>query len=125
MIFPTRNVESVLMSTSRAARFNRSRRPVRPVFQTLESRTLLSGGSLSDDTIETVSRAPVSADATPAGKSALGGNLNMQSDRIQDHPFTDLVRTTRGFYNLAGRLASNGKPALANTDANGWPTENF
>lgn len=63
--------------------------------------------------------------AVAATRSALGGNLNMQSDRIQDHPFTDLVKTTRGFYNLAGRLASNGKMALANTDSNGWATEDF
>src|SRR5687768_2164488 len=58
-------------------------------------------------------------------RSALGGNLNMQSDRIQDHPFTNLVKTTRGFYNLAGRLASNGRTALANTTTDGWPTEAF
>ena len=62
---------------------------------------------------------------TNPAKSALGGNLNMQSDRIQDHPFTDLVKTTRGFYNLAGRTASNGKMALANTGTNGWATEDF
>jgi hypothetical protein len=62
--------------------------------------------------------------ANPA-RSPLGGNLNMQSDRIQDHPFTDLVKTTRGFYNLAGRTASNGKMALANTGTNGWATEDF
>src|SRR5688572_13885237 len=59
------------------------------------------------------------------GRSPLGGNLNVQSDRVQDLPFTDLVKTTRGFYNLAGRVASNGKPAFANTDSSGWPTEDF
>ena len=68
---------------------------------------------------------PFEPAATEPVRSALGGNLNFQSDRIQDHPFTDLVRTTRGFYNLAGRLASNGKPALATTGENGWATEDF
>src|SRR3712207_7602448 len=47
---------------------------------------------------------------------SLGGNLNVESDRVQDLPFTDLVKTTRGFYNLAGRTASGGNPAFANTD---------
>jgi hypothetical protein len=55
----------------------------------------------------------------------LGGNLNSQSDRVQDLAFVDLVKTTRGFYNVAGRKASNGATAFANTDANGWPTEDF
>ena len=41
------------------------------------------------------------------------------------HPFVDLVKTTRGFYNLAGRLASNGAVDFAHSDSNGWPTEDF
>src|SRR5262245_59334318 len=107
------------MSTFRAVRFNRRRRSTRAGFQALASRTLMSAGIVAEDVIETLSRAPVSANATAAGKSALGGNLNLQGDRVQDHPFTDLIRTTRGFYNLAGRLASNGKTALANTTPEG------
>lgn len=55
----------------------------------------------------------------------LGGNLNEESDRIPSHAFTDLIRTTLGFYNQAGRKASNGKPDFAKADANGWPLEDF
>ena len=55
----------------------------------------------------------------------LGGNLDTMSDRVQDLAFVDLVKTTRGFYNTAGRKASNGATAFANRDANGWPTEDF
>ena len=64
----------------------------------------------------------------PAGTSTshpLGGNLNTQSDRVQDLAFVDLVKTTRGFYNVAGRKASNGTSAFATVDSNGWPTEDF
>jgi hypothetical protein len=55
----------------------------------------------------------------------LGGNLNSQSDRVQDLAFVDLVKTTRGFYNTAGRNAANGAIDFAHADANGWPTEDF
>lgn len=56
----------------------------------------------------------------------LGGNLNAMSDRVQDLPFVDLVKTTRGFFNASGRVnAATGLTDFATTDANGWPTENF
>lgn len=71
----------------------------------------------------TVTSEPTSALVVTPSK--LGGNLNMESDRVHDHPFTDLVKGTRGFYSLSGRLANNGKMALAYQDANGWPTEAF
>ena len=77
------------------------------------------------------SAATATATTAPAVTAAatvshpLGGNLNSQSDRVQDLAFIDLVKTTRGFYNTAGRRASNGATAFATTDANGWPTEDF
>lgn len=116
-----------------------------PLFETLEGRTLMSasaglaGGEVAW-ALPASSAAPSAAAALSAGPAPsatstvqpattavtpLGGNLYFESDRMPDHPFTDLVKTTRGFYNLAGRVASNGKMALANTDANGWPTEDF
>ena len=78
--------------------FNRNPRSPRPAagsapaIEALESRTLLS--------------------SVP-----LGGNLNQQTDRIQDHPFVDLVTVTRGFFNSAGNLVP--------TDSRGWPTQDF
>ncbi|HEX8914029.1 MAG TPA: hypothetical protein VF796_16900 [Humisphaera sp.] len=60
-----------------------------------------------------------------AGAGRLGANLNSQSDRVQDLAFVDLVKTTRGFYNVAGRKASNGATDFAKSDVNGWPTEDF
>src|SRR3982750_3078058 len=118
----------------------------RGMFWALEGRVLLSGSMAglasavgpwmtSRDPSQVV---PVDLGPTPipdpnglttnlasASGTPLGANLNGESDRVEDHPFTDLVKTTRGFYNLAGRLASNGKTAFANTDSNGWPTEDF
>jgi hypothetical protein len=44
---------------------------------------------------------------------------------VQDLAFVDLVKTTRGFYNTAGRKASNGNIDFAKTDTNGWPIEDF
>ena len=72
----------------------------------------------------TVAASPAIA-AAAAAVHPLGGNLNSQSDRVQDLAFVDLVKTTRGFYNVAGRKASNGFAAFAYADANGWPTEDF
>lgn len=102
------------------------------LIESLESRTLLStvqplieGPALQSEI------SPAAADSAPAPLpqatpyALLGGNLNNPTDRIQDHPFTDLVKTTRGFYNLAGRLASNGQVDFANVDSNGWPKEDF
>src|SRR6476660_7393118 len=100
------------------------------MFEALEGRVLLSGSTAglasaavpwltSRDPPQVV---PVDLGPTPipdpnnlttnlasASGTPLGANLNGESDRVEDHPFTDLVKTTRGFYNLAGRLASNGK----------------
>jgi hypothetical protein len=64
-------------------------------------------------------------DVTPRAGRQLGGDLNSQSDRVQDLAFIDLVKTTRGFYNVAGRKASNGAIDFARADVNGWPTEDF
>src|SRR5688500_14472178 len=124
---------TALSSTSAAAR-----RARRAMFETLEKRCLLSvepglvsanlpGGAEQFSFAAATDTGTTTTDAGTAavvGGSALGGNLNMQSDRIQDHPFTDLVRTTRGFYNTAGRT-SGAFPALATTNAQGWPTEDF
>jgi hypothetical protein len=85
------------------------------MIEPLESRTLMSA---------TVAQPPAPV-VQPPSYALLGGNLNAVSDRVQDLPFVDLVKTTRGFYNDAGRLASNGKIDFADTDANGWPTEDF
>src|SRR5688572_30073182 len=104
------------------------------VFMAADAGTLLAGprmfirGGGGWDDSDTSLILPVKQVVTPPDPSpppvepvtsALGGNLNMQTDRVQDHPFTDLVKLTRGFYNLAGRLHTNGKIAFANTDANG------
>ena len=100
----------------------------------LESRTLLSTIAPGPSTGEAAglsssasasSAAPPAMIPQPASYALLGGNLNGPTDRIQDHPFVDLVKTTRGFYNLAGRVASNGAIDFAHTDSNGWPTEDF
>src|SRR5436190_6440808 len=116
------------------------------MFEALEGRVLMSGSAagLASAAVPWMTSRdpslgiPVDLGPTPlpdsngfttnlsaASGTPLGANLNGESDRVEDHPFTDLVKTTRGFYNLAGRLASNGKTAFANTDANGWPTEDF
>ena len=50
--------------------------------------------------------------ATTTATVPLGGDLNMQNDRIQDHPFVDMVKVTRGFFNLAGRIEVFDRPAL-------------
>src|SRR4051812_39539018 len=105
------------------------------MFEPLEGRVLLSAAGLASAAVPwMVSRdpslgIPVDLGPTPlpdsngfttnlasASGTPLGANLNGESDRVEDHPFSDLVKTTRGFYNLAGRLASNGKTAFANTD---------
>jgi hypothetical protein len=120
---------------------NKSKQPsasaskFRPPIEAMERRVMFTTvavtGVIYDSPVPAV-EASLNTTVTSQPKSALvvtpsklGGNLNMQSDRVQDHPFTDLVKTTRGFYSLSGRLASNGKMALAYTDANGWPTEAF
>ena len=90
--------------------------PVRPMIERLEERLVSSAAPANPPTASAAAAAP----AVP-----LGGNLNQQTDRIQDHPFVDLVKVTRGFYNLAGRTDSSGATAPAATDANGWPTEDF
>ena len=66
-------------------------------------------------------------DITPVTnvKTPLGGSLNEESDRITSHAFVDLVKSTLGFYNLAGRTTAGGVQDLATTDADGWPTEDF
>ena len=48
----------------------------------------------------------------------LGAGLNGEIDWSRDEAFVDMVKTTRGFYDVAGK-----NPAKA--DANGWPTEDF
>jgi hypothetical protein len=105
------------------------------LFESLESRTLFSATAVgpSADAAATANllaavsspAAPPVLIAQPASYALLGGNVNGPTDRIQDHPFVDLVKTTRGFYNLAGRLASNGAVDFAHSDSNGWPTEDF
>jgi hypothetical protein len=100
-----------------------SRTRERALFEPLEPRWILSAAAaplIGADSVHVTDAA-----ALEVAHSALGGNLNMQSDRVQDHPFTNLVKTTRGFYNLAGRTAGNGKLDFASTDADGWPTEPF
>lgn len=59
---------------------------------------------------------PSPAHAEPA--VPLGAGLNGEIDWSRDEAFVDMVKTTRGFYDVAGK-----KPAK--TDANGWPTEDF
>jgi hypothetical protein len=84
----------------------------------------LAVDAVAGATVNTATFGNVSVRAT----APLGGNLDFQSDRVQDLPFVDLVKTTRGFFNVAGRLAPNvqpPQPAFATTDANGWPTEDF
>ena len=101
-----------------------------PMIENLESRIVLSTVPLLAplDMAPAVVTAPatvVTAAITQA-PLPLGGNLNQQTDRIQDHPFVDLVKVTRGFFNLAGRIdPTTGTAAPATTDANGWPTEDF
>jgi hypothetical protein len=115
------------------------------LFEALEGRVLMSAAGLASASVPWLTSrdaslgVPVEVTPTPvtdpggvvtanlssASGTPLGANLNGESDRVEDHPFTDLVKTTRGFYNLAGRLASNGKTAFANTDSNGWPIEDF
>src|SRR3954453_21356744 len=102
-------------------------------FESLESRAYFSAtptsaqlsALTSSSSAITMSANSSSTATTRAVTHPLGGNLNSQSDRVQDLAFVDLVKTTRGFYNTAGRKASNGNTAFANTDANGWPTEDF
>jgi len=84
------------------------------VIEALEPRALLSASAVPDTSI-----------AQPPSYALLGGNLNSPSDRVEDFPFVDLVKTTLGFFNLAGRQASNGQIDFAHTDSNGWPTEDF
>jgi hypothetical protein len=110
--------------------------PNRALVEAMESRVLFTTTAMASGVIydspapafeaclQTTATTPP-ASAQLVAPSKLGGGLNMESDRVQDHPFTDLVRTTRGFYSLSGRLASNGKMALAYQDSNGWPTEAF
>ncbi|HEX4792726.1 MAG TPA: LEPR-XLL domain-containing protein [Humisphaera sp.] len=86
----------------------------KPVIEALEPRALLSA-----------SVTPSASIAQPPSYALLGGNLNSPSDRVEDFPFVDLVKTTLGFYNLAGRQANNGQIDFAHTDSNGWPTEDF
>ena len=84
----------------------------------------LAVDAVAGSTVNTATFGNVSVRST----APLGGNLDFQSDRIPDLPFVDLVKTTRGFFNVAGRLAPNvqpGQPDFATTDANGWPTEDF
>ncbi len=91
-----------------------------PVVEELESRALLSASAATVPTqsaFRPVSPVRSVAAASTSGHVPLGGNLNFQNDRVQDHPFVDLVKATRGFYNASGGLSS--------TDGNGWPTQDF
>ncbi len=94
---------------------------MRPALETLEGRIILSAVPAATAIEPSASSANLSSLSVPAAVTAaplpLGGNLNQQTDRIQDHPFVDLAKVTRGFF------TSTGTPAT--TDANGWPTQDF
>ena len=122
------------MRKSSSTRFLRHRQSqgTRPTLETLEDRVILSASAATSaaaialrQSSPNLSSHSVSA-APTAAPLPLGGNLNQQTDRIQDHPFVDLVKVTRGFFNLAGRTdPATGVAARATVDANGWPTEDF
>src|SRR4051794_40601703 len=85
----------------------------RALVETMESRVLFTttamvSGVIYDSPVAAAVEASLQATVTTQPTSAqlvapskLGGGLNMESDRVQDHPFTDLVKTTRGFYSLS------------------------
>jgi hypothetical protein len=93
----------------------------KPVLEPLEERLTLSAAALMPPAASTFTPTATTVRVAPASVTTaplpLGGNLNQQTDRIQDHPFVNLVKVTRGFFTSAG--------APATVDANGWPTEDF
>ena len=113
--------------------FSRRRRivSIRPTLEALEERVILSvSGALSSVAMTPSPAKASSSFSVPAAVTSallpLGGDLNQQTDRIQDHPFVNLVKVTRGFFNLAGRIdPTTGVAAKATTEAIGWPTEDF
>lgn len=75
---------------------------VRPLIESLETRLVMSASVTA-------------AEALPA--FALGGNLQAQSENSRDHALADLVKSSSGFRDLSGSMAT--------VDSNGWATEDF
>jgi hypothetical protein len=72
---------------------SQSRTAIAPaVVEALEERLVLSHAPLLSAAATVTPAAAFTAAPLP-----LGGNLNFQSDSIQDHPFVDLVKVTGGF----------------------------
>lgn len=85
---------------------------VRPVWESLEDRVLLS---VAPTTVH-ASTTTVKPAATQT--YSLGGNLQTQNQYCLDHAFTDLVKAVDNF------KGPSGSGAVA-TDSNGWPTADF
>ena len=108
----------------------------RPMFETLEDRTLFSTAvgiaqaavpwdagvaaltASATTAAVTTPRTPSVSFPAPIGPGKqLGGNLQFQAEYTNDHALSDLVKANSGFKNLSG--------GAAKTDANGWPTQDF
>jgi hypothetical protein len=93
------------------------------MFEPLESRWLMSSGveqpalAAHAATVQPAIHASAAKARDVAPGNPLGGNLQGQSESIEDHAFVDLIKVVSGFKSLRGTSVK--------TDPNGWPTQDF